>query len=907
MKFNLIKLMSSRKVLFNWLPIFLVVVLAILFPQISSADLGEDVTRILGWIVYAIVWVLGKILILLINLVIWVAQYNDFINAQAVTNGWKILRDLCNMFFILILLVIAFATTLNRESYAMKALLPKFIIAAILINFSKLICGVIIDFAQVIMLTFVNGFRDIGGGNLADMLGITKLLAFSNKGCGDVTMWTVMGTYILAMIYVLVATVVICVILFVLVMRMIMIWIYVVLSPMAWLLSVLPATQQYANQWWKQFAETVASGPILAFFIWLSFASVTLGTSGEQILNTPKPSASENEEEYLNQISDPSNLNNKTGENDPCKTDVQVGVAESGSSDSMIKFVISIGLLMGGLIITKQMGGVVGSIAGAGLSKIQNAAKGARNLAFKGAKGSASLAGRGALSSGKFVGRNMVGGAGLLAKKTGGKISEKTGGRFGGGLQKAGQFATDARSDWQKTVDDNKIAKKQKRLEKFGLKAQSMQSLDEWRKDSRLGKIASSVMSGSPQDLFKLRPAEKVNSMGRVIKKASFGYQRWRNKTNAAEDVENTGRLVDEKEANMSDGYKTMRKKIKGYNKSEADDLQEINQDYENDIKGKTGKEADDIAASYLKKIDDTKNSYEGLRQKAQDDYRQTTPDKDVEHDNKHLKDLESAEAYHEKAKKFNENIQATNNYKNRKADLKSEDNIYKNALDALKQEKEAAIKEAKNKFGNSSFAMQGELERINAKYDPLETRTHDEHKDRVNKIKDNYATESSMPLGGVASLMHKAGDTMSNYDPTKLTGKALEKGAKEIKEADDIAKALKSSILKEFETTNFSNAIGINSQHERTYKQLANKSEGSLDALKSLIGQLKTIQANGGPSKNSREASVINSLKKGLAHYLKKNPSDTGSFKDVIGELDKIDAHHPKGFKKVSDFAPKD
>jgi hypothetical protein len=51
------------------------------------------------------------------------------------SNGWVITRDIANMFFIVILLVIAFATILQIEQYNYKKWLPKLILMAILINF----------------------------------------------------------------------------------------------------------------------------------------------------------------------------------------------------------------------------------------------------------------------------------------------------------------------------------------------------------------------------------------------------------------------------------------------------------------------------------------------------------------------------------------------------------------------------------------------------------------------------------------------------------------------------------------------------------------------------------------------------------------------------------------------------
>ena len=242
-------------------------------------DLGVTVAQLLGHILSAIIYALGIILTTLFKILIWVAKYNDFINSGAVKNGWTIVRDLCNMFFVLILLIIAFATILRMESYNWKKMLPKLLIMAVLINFSKTICGIFIDFAQVIMLTFVNGFGEMAEGNLTTMLGIDKIMQIKAESAdvAGVTALSIFGSYLLALVYVLISLIVITVLIAVLVMRMVMLWIYVVLSPLAYLLSAFPQGQKYSSQWWGEFSRNVIIGPVLAFFIWLSFVSASSG------------------------------------------------------------------------------------------------------------------------------------------------------------------------------------------------------------------------------------------------------------------------------------------------------------------------------------------------------------------------------------------------------------------------------------------------------------------------------------------------------------------------------------------------------------------------------------------------------------------------------------------------------
>ncbi len=324
----------------------------------TEASTINTLAAIVGNIVAGLVWITGQILIALMYLLIWVASYNDFVNSTAVTSGWVIVRDVCNMFFILILLVIAFTTVLNLPGYSWKKMLPEMLIMAVLINFSKLICGVIIDFAQVIMLTFVNGFRDIGGGNLTDMLGINKLLDVGNSE-KEINDLSIMGTYVLALAYILIATAVITVILFVLVMRMVMLWILVTLSPLVYLLSALPNTKKYASKWWTQFTDNVVSGPILAFFIWLSFTSATADVS--TFSSVPKPDQGPNEKARTEAFE--------------AKEAPSAGLSTAGTTEGMLKFIISIGMLIGGLMITKELSGAVGSIAGKGLDVVKKGAK----------------------------------------------------------------------------------------------------------------------------------------------------------------------------------------------------------------------------------------------------------------------------------------------------------------------------------------------------------------------------------------------------------------------------------------------------------------------------------------------------------------------------------------------------
>lgn len=334
---------------------FLLVALSFLIaPEAFAAGkvISDWAGIIVGGIIYIFIWALGLILILVMKVLLMVVSYQNFIGAPAVEQGWTIVRDLANMFFVVILLVIAFATILRIESYNYKKWLPKLVLMAILINFSKTICGLLIDVSQIVMLTFVNSFKEVAGGNLVEMLGIKDVVTFARSESGG-GFWTIVGAYILGLIYMIIALVVLTTMLMMLVMRIVMIWIYVVLSPLAYLLAAFPGGAQYASKWWKDFTSNLIIGPLLAFFIWLSFAALQTGVD-------------------TNDFRSVSDTQNVVSSQDHSASVEAVMVTEASTPGVLIKFVIAIGMLIGGMKLSQEMGGVAGSVAGKGMAKLNS-------------------------------------------------------------------------------------------------------------------------------------------------------------------------------------------------------------------------------------------------------------------------------------------------------------------------------------------------------------------------------------------------------------------------------------------------------------------------------------------------------------------------------------------------------
>ena len=318
------------------------------YGALFSNTIGGAVAILLSWIALIITSVLGLITTLLVQILVNVSKFNNIINVPAVNIGWTTIRDICNMFFILILLVIAFGTILRIESYNAKRLLPKLLIMAVLINFSKTIFGLIIDFAQIFMLTFANSINESGGwfmdlfnikGLYQGQIGTNLNLSTSSTGFES---WGVAMAVIAGIFASIITLIVVAVILAVLVIRIIMLWIYTILSPLVFLGMALPSLQKYTSRIWDDFIKQVMVGPVLIFFLWL--ALTTAQTSSDALSSTTLTSGSQF-----------------------CSFS---GISSLFCTPQLQTYLIFIGFLIGGLSVAQSMGGAAGSIAGKGLGKV---------------------------------------------------------------------------------------------------------------------------------------------------------------------------------------------------------------------------------------------------------------------------------------------------------------------------------------------------------------------------------------------------------------------------------------------------------------------------------------------------------------------------------------------------------
>lgn len=338
----------------------------------SEASTARVIVQILSVIIYflivATVGTLSAVMAYILEIVItypYGTEWNyigsdstagGFVNVSAVITGWKMVRDICNIFFSLILVIIALATVLKIESYSWKQLLPKFILMAILINFSKSIAGIFTDLSTVAMATFGGSFATSFGRGFLGAFGLPVLVDFSGTNIeaqltNNSSLPGVMLAYLAAGLMMILFFALITLFTLVLIFRIVMLWFLIVISPIAYVTRILPQTQKYSSQWWEMFGRWCVIGPMITFFLWLSL-SVAFGTEVEQGYNgSPLGSVFE----YASEQGYRSN----TGAAPP-----DTGPFEAATPNVLSNFMILAMLLMGSLKLTFDMASEIGGQLG---------------------------------------------------------------------------------------------------------------------------------------------------------------------------------------------------------------------------------------------------------------------------------------------------------------------------------------------------------------------------------------------------------------------------------------------------------------------------------------------------------------------------------------------------------------
>ncbi|MCH8741358.1 hypothetical protein IH779_00370 [Patescibacteria group bacterium] len=218
---------------------------------------------------------------------------SSYTSGGVVDVGWPVVRDLSNMFIVLVLVFIGLATALRLKEYQAQKTLPRLIGVALLINFTPVILGVIVDGANITMNFFLSGLS--GTESLATRfksIGQTIANTLQNIGSFDALANLELTFKVIIMTaYNVFASIIFLLFALLFIIRRVAIWILVILSPLAFVAYILPATRGFFTFWWHQFWQWTIIGVSAAFFLWLGDHMIEIAAreSGQGFLNEVLP------------------------------------------------------------------------------------------------------------------------------------------------------------------------------------------------------------------------------------------------------------------------------------------------------------------------------------------------------------------------------------------------------------------------------------------------------------------------------------------------------------------------------------------------------------------------------------------------------------------------------------------
>ena len=276
-------------------------------PNGEMADCFQNAGA-LGWIICPLIYTLrdaaqgifsGFIepLLRVHNSIIGELSKND--NTSTMYQAWSTFRNIGNILFVIALLFVIFSqvTGIGIDNYGIKRILPKLIVTAIIVNFSYIICGLLVDLSNIVGDSIKNIFESVeftAGDKPSDGLGpvgiITFLVTAISAGAAAAAGVTVAGSVIaggglltiLVPILTFLASAVIAGFFAMLMLgvRQALVIIMIVISPIAFVLYAIPNTNPLFKKWFTLFRGLLTLYPVYCFMVGAGYMASKLIING---------------------------------------------------------------------------------------------------------------------------------------------------------------------------------------------------------------------------------------------------------------------------------------------------------------------------------------------------------------------------------------------------------------------------------------------------------------------------------------------------------------------------------------------------------------------------------------------------------------------------------------------------
>ena len=220
-------------------------------------------------------------------------------NTSTMYQAWSTFRNIGNILFVIALLFVIFSqvTGIGIDNYGIKRILPKLIVTAIIVNFSYIICGLLVDLSNIIGNSIKNIFESVeftAGDKPSDGLGpvgiitflVTAISAGAAAGAGITVAGSIIGAggllTILVPILTFLASAVIAGFFAMLMLgvRQALVIIMIVISPIAFVLYAIPNTNPLFKKWFALFRGLLMLYPVYCFMVGAGYMASKLIING---------------------------------------------------------------------------------------------------------------------------------------------------------------------------------------------------------------------------------------------------------------------------------------------------------------------------------------------------------------------------------------------------------------------------------------------------------------------------------------------------------------------------------------------------------------------------------------------------------------------------------------------------
>jgi hypothetical protein len=272
---------------------------------ITFSGIGDSISEAFKLLLYGVFVMFGWIASLAVTIFEWAIDPKDvtvLFNNSGVLESWKFVRDFFNLFFILVLLYIAFTVVFQVQKNFKQALLS-LILAALFVNFSYPISRALIDATNVPMYFFSNQIMGRDADKGTGVLGATMtasriegiLIPGSEVGMGEVNFEkTSVSRLLMAIVFIFIFSVTLLVLSIMFVIRLVALVVLVIFSSVGFVASIIPGMGQYSKMWWDNFWKYAIFGPAAMLMLLIASHFFSALGNGSELMESMKKVAGNN-------------------------------------------------------------------------------------------------------------------------------------------------------------------------------------------------------------------------------------------------------------------------------------------------------------------------------------------------------------------------------------------------------------------------------------------------------------------------------------------------------------------------------------------------------------------------------------------------------------------------------------